>query len=1057
MTLSLPRVRLPQRRKDILRRPRLLDTLHRNIHRKLTFISAPAGYGKTALLLDFAADLDARVYWYSIAPEHNDLVFFVQHLTAAFQQTFPPFGRQITPLLENASDPYSLATAFNNEIVAHVADFSVLILDDFHLVGEVQAIASFIENLLENLPDQVRLLCASRSVYGIPSAALYVRDDFATLGTKELRFRANELQALVRQNYRTSIPNEQAAMLAELADGWIVALLLAARSIADGTIPKIEGATEHIYAFLADEVLQQQSPLVRDMLFATAILEGFDETVAGHMLNTDGAAGLLQELIERNLFISQVETTNGHYYQYHQLFAEFLQNRLWQIDPERARALHQRAAGWYLERENWEAAIRHLLAAGDRLSAAGWMDRLAPAMFLAGHNQLLNKWYESLSAPPSLIEYAPRLALHQAKIMIDQNMLGEEYNHLLDIAEAAFRKENDTDLVVDTLLARAMAHKFKGQFEAGYDLAYQAESLLGQTRTLRWYQTQRIQGICLGNMGDIDEAIRRLDTAAAGFRMLRQTHNLAETLNDLGNFHLHQKGAFFQAQSCFLEVLDVRRKTGNSGKLATALNNSGYLYHQIGRYKEAWRAYEEALRICDSARFLRTKSEILSGKGDLLRDLEEWGPAREAYETARQLGEQNSDYWVLAYTFSGLAELERLRGNYNEAFHCLREAARCRKEGADAPLYQLGLGSIYLKMDQIDLAIAALAAALDRWGKLAHPTQEQALAEFLLAEAYLEQRKPKKALDSLNQALRHAAQLGYDQFLVVAGRSAPPLLHQAAAAWQDHTQLRSLIQRVENFRVGLASLKEEPAIPAESRRLRLDLLALGEGAVRRDGELLPASSWISRHSRALFFLIADKGEVKKEEIALEFWPDFSPEKVSSNFHSTLWRVRRAVGDEVLIYEDERYRLAPAVDYWYDVAEFEAYLKRSQDPNISMDERLEAWRQAAMLYRGDYLASLAMDWIDLRRTQLQKQYLQALLGLAGWETQRKRFNDAIDWYERAITIDPYHEDAEAGILKCLLQQGALADARSNFLAYKQKLATDLGLAPPRAIQELFQDR
>ena len=96
MSITLTKIRLPQRSKDVLRRVRLIDALHQNLHRKLTFVSAPAGYGKTTLLVDFASDVDAVVCWYSIGAEDYDLVPFFQHVVAAFQQKYPDFGRAIS-------------------------------------------------------------------------------------------------------------------------------------------------------------------------------------------------------------------------------------------------------------------------------------------------------------------------------------------------------------------------------------------------------------------------------------------------------------------------------------------------------------------------------------------------------------------------------------------------------------------------------------------------------------------------------------------------------------------------------------------------------------------------------------------------------------------------------------------------------------------------------------------------------------------------------------------------------------------------------------------------
>src|SRR3990170_3218600 len=218
MTILLTKVRPPQRRKDILRRVRLIDTLHQNLHRKLTFVSAPAGYGKTTLLVDFAADVDAIVCWYRISPEDSDLVQFVSHIIASFQQQIPRFGQALQNILNSPSsapDAPSLAAELINEIEREVQDFCLLVLDDYHLAGENQQIVDFLENFLEHLPDQLRILIGSRSVYGIPTANLYIRDELITISADELRFRADELQKLVLQNYRLRISQEQAEELAK--------------------------------------------------------------------------------------------------------------------------------------------------------------------------------------------------------------------------------------------------------------------------------------------------------------------------------------------------------------------------------------------------------------------------------------------------------------------------------------------------------------------------------------------------------------------------------------------------------------------------------------------------------------------------------------------------------------------------------------------------------------------------------------------------------------------------------------------------------------------------
>ena len=248
MSITLTKVRLPMRRKDVLRRMRLIDTLHQNIHRKLTLISAPAGYGKSALLLDFAVDIDdivdASVCWYSVSPEDIALLPFVEHIIVSFQQHFPDFGVQLLESLQKPGsnpDAQSLAGELINEMVLQIDDFCVFMLDDYHLAGETEPIILFIKSLLRDLPDQVRFIITGRADFGIPTASLYARDDLKVINAGDLRFRADEIQQLVRQNCRVKLEDELANELATRADGWIVGILMAVHTLQHGTLPSFSG------------------------------------------------------------------------------------------------------------------------------------------------------------------------------------------------------------------------------------------------------------------------------------------------------------------------------------------------------------------------------------------------------------------------------------------------------------------------------------------------------------------------------------------------------------------------------------------------------------------------------------------------------------------------------------------------------------------------------------------------------------------------------------------------------------------------------------------------
>ncbi|MFN2145290.1 MAG: AAA family ATPase, partial [Anaerolineales bacterium] len=194
-----PNVKLvpPRRQPRTLHRLRLLDTLHNNIHRKVLFVCAPAGYGKTTLLVDFAEDIDAVVYWYRITPEDNNLAIFYENVLQSFQLHHPEFGNDLALSLEQGlPSPQELAYRLVNQLEETLQDFSIFVLDDYHLVSDEPEIADFIEAFINYLPDHLRILIGSRNVYGIPTALLYVQEQLAIIGEEDLKFRQEEIVEL---------------------------------------------------------------------------------------------------------------------------------------------------------------------------------------------------------------------------------------------------------------------------------------------------------------------------------------------------------------------------------------------------------------------------------------------------------------------------------------------------------------------------------------------------------------------------------------------------------------------------------------------------------------------------------------------------------------------------------------------------------------------------------------------------------------------------------------------------------------------------------------------
>ena len=252
-----------------------------------------------------------------------------------------------------------------------------------------------------------------------------------------------------------------------------------------------------------------------------------------------------------------------------------------------------------------------------------------------------------------------------------------------------------------------------------------------------------------------------------------------------------------------MEAMEISlRVRSNKGDFAVTGNNLAYLHYQLGQYREAWRIYEQALEAAYAGQKLRTIVNILNGQGDLLRDIDELEMADKVFKKAIQLAQGGENEYFLGSTYLGLANLERIRKNYNLSFNFIREAARVRGDSIDKPIYRINNAFVYIVMGQLDLAMEELNNALAEMKSNSGGKQEQSFATILLGYCKYLSSDIKTGEILLNDGLKIAAELGYDQYLIIAGRQMIPFLEDASNL-SINSQLDSLLYRIENFKTGL--------------------------------------------------------------------------------------------------------------------------------------------------------------------------------------------------------------------------------------------------------------
>ena len=397
---------------------RILELLRARVaEHPLTVVVAPAGSGKTTALAAWARDASEPVAWVRLGPEDDTPAAFAAALLAGVRRAVDVFGVRLEALLSASGttlSTHNLVTAITNDLGE--LERITIVLDDAHELSDPETWAA-IDGLLEHLPPTVRLLLGSRTEPEVSLSRRRVRGEVAEVGLDDLRLEPAE----VREVLSGQADDAAIDAVVRASGGWAAAVRLATTRLrAESTtaatqlsmtaprpeVDPVSSAQPHLWRFLAEEVLNTQPPELRSFLVETAILDELTAEVCAAVTGRPDAGEVLDELDRRNLFVARFTGERGSAWRYHDLFADFLRDRL---TAERATTsvveLHLRAADALPAAQ----AVPHLLAAGEHdrvaeISLEILLDRFDPGVL-----PIILPWVEAL--PDEVIERYPRLAL----------------------------------------------------------------------------------------------------------------------------------------------------------------------------------------------------------------------------------------------------------------------------------------------------------------------------------------------------------------------------------------------------------------------------------------------------------------------------------------------------------------------------------------------------------------------------------------------------------------------------------------------------------------------
>jgi LuxR family maltose regulon positive regulatory protein len=642
---------IPQWRPGLVSRPRLVERLCQGAERTLTLVTAPAGFGKSTLLAEWLATIDAgeRVTaWVSLDVGDNDPAIFWAYVIAALQTIRAGIGATALALLSSPQPPpiEPILISMINELAA-AQQTVTLVLDDLHVI-DAQPINAGLAFLVDHLPPNVHLVIASRADPSLPLARMRARGELTELRAADLRFTADEAAAFLNDVMGLAIPASDVAALETRTEGWIAGLQLAAlsmqgRSDVSGFIAAFAGDDRYIVDYLAEEVLQRQPAAVRDFLLATSILDRLSGGLCDAVTGLPDGRTMLEQLERGNLFVVPLDDRR-HWYRYHHLFADVLRAHLQDERAGDLPALHRRASEWYEQNGFTAEAIRHALAAQDLERAANLIELASAALRRNRQEVTLLGWLRML--PDEVVRIRPVLSVVYAGILLTSGETeGVEARFLdaercLDTRPAGMVVVDDEEfrrLPASIAVHRAGLALALGDLPTAVTLARRALDVALEDDHLYRGAAAAILGLAAWSSGDLEGAYQ---SYSAGMESLRKAGNITDTIG----------GA--------IALADIRITQG--------------------RLREAMRIYRDTVQraIDHGAPAMRGTADMHVGMSTIAREWNDLAAASQHLARCAELGEaaafpQNPYRWRVA-----MARIREAEGDLDGALELLDEAER---------------------------------------------------------------------------------------------------------------------------------------------------------------------------------------------------------------------------------------------------------------------------------------------------------------------------------------------------------------------------------------------
>ncbi|MEE4194940.1 MAG: BTAD domain-containing putative transcriptional regulator [Anaerolineae bacterium] len=1059
--IILSQVNPPAQRSHVLLRERVSSLLKTTFKYPLSVLQAGTGYGKSTAIISFVNTIKNPVYWFTISGSDRDPTLFLAKLFTAFNQRDEGIGDEALRILDMPDGTQQEAMiALINAIAISVTEESLLILDDFHRVSDVDEILRLMDWMIEHLPPRLHILLSTRRNVDFPSLNKWrVTDTIFESTRDDLVFTRAEIHALFEEQYQISLTDEDTARLQDRSEGWAIGLQMIWQTLKSHPEKKIGEVLEDdresrtaLFDYLAHEVLARQPEDVQQFLLRTSILSRLDSATCDFLLMVENSNQILDQLNRTGLFIEELRPG---VYRYHHIFQEFLLNRLHQ-NPLETVELHRKIASYFTAHEYWEQAIFHLISASDFRQMSVVLENIGANMIQEGRHESIRYWIQEI--PIFIRQNYPYINY----LMGEVHRYTSQFNLALEsyhTAERLYRALNNNWGISLALQGQARVYLDTVRPVNADQILQDALQLLDPYEDPQQYANLLVlTAENQLNLGNPDSAERLLDQARL---LLSDIDNetdlikariLLRTGDILGGIHhlesrkdeatgsiipltrpqrFHREASLllslFYALTGDVEKCEYYAQRGiiiGESLQSTFVQSVGYM--RIGhalqlRNRAPWnkngftRAMEYYQLAMDKVDVTRIHVEPLWGMCRALGYSGHIEDAEEQAATSLEIAAKAGDQWIGLLIRLSLGAGQVLSGSFEEAQDTLTIAE----------------STALTVKDPFALCIARIWLALATW--------HQDLRN--MAFAYLEKALPLIQRHNYEFLLIKETLLGLQDRETIM-----PLLIAAKQNNIKPTYIDRLLQE--------RSLNLIEYHPGYS----LWVQTLGQFEVWRGGYRIEMQEWKREKSRQFFqILVANREKwLSRDLILTMLWPDTPTETAARNLKVVLNQLNQVLepdrprGTPPFFVErsHELYRLNPNATILIDAEVFEKEAGENQ---------LSALEDAIQLYQGRYFeGSTVQEWLTVEEQYYHQQFLMAAERLTNLLLERNDLDKGLQVTYQMLTQDQTCEPAYGLQMQIFHKMGQDSMVRTTYKQCQKYFRKNFGTDVSPKIQGLFEE-